>query len=177
VHILLHTSSYWGELSLQLKASGTWEITESNATCSTALYAGEPFSLPLGFLAANASGMMTENDPWRGIGRIVTSVCVLKVLAPVAFLSTVRAEDLPLVAPPTLLLKWFYQSVYHWGLVRLDSPIGVLEEMSAWQNALSAKIIFWPDELKIPLLTGGTKFYGSGMSSQDLRGDPRILEF
>jgi len=77
-------------------------MIDNNATCSTELYVAAPFSLPLGFLEFKASGSKYEIDPCLGIGRIVMSIpCVTHEIA--ELLSIVRAEALPLAAPPTLL--------------------------------------------------------------------------
>ena len=78
---------------------------DNNATCSTELYVAAPFSLPLGFLEAKPSGSNTVNDPCLGIGRIVVfgGAWVSKEMLEVALLPTVRAEALPLLAPPILL--------------------------------------------------------------------------
>jgi len=75
---------------------------DNNATCSTELYVAALFSLPLGFLEFKASGSKYKIVPCLGIRRIVMSIhCVSHEIA--ELLSTVRAEALPLAAPPTLL--------------------------------------------------------------------------
>jgi len=80
-------------------------MIDNNATCSTELYVAAPFSLPLGFLEAKPSGSNTVNDSCLGIGRIVVfgGAWVSKEMLEVALLPTVRAEALPLLAPPILL--------------------------------------------------------------------------
>jgi len=56
-------------------------------------------------LEAKPSGSKTANDPCLGIGRIVVfgGNWVSKEMLEVAVLPTVRAEALPLLAPPILL--------------------------------------------------------------------------
>jgi hypothetical protein len=78
---------------------------DNNATCSTELYVAAPFSLPVGFLELKPSGSNTVNDPCLGIGRIVVfgGTWVSKEMWEEALVSTVRAEALPLLAPPILL--------------------------------------------------------------------------
>jgi hypothetical protein len=80
-------------------------MIESKATYSTEDEVLAPFSLPLGFLEAKPSASRTTNDSCLGIGRIVVfgGPWVSKEMLEVALLPTVRAEALPLLAPPILL--------------------------------------------------------------------------
>ncbi len=102
-----------------------------------------PFFLsPAFFLEVNASGSRTESNPCQGMGWIllVRPGCLSKVIAPVALMSIVRAEALPLFTFHTLL--------------------GVVLPMkcTSWQNNILTGLNYWI--LSKYFLTGGTHILG-----------------